>query len=243
MENFRLEIHNYGYGRLLEEAPYQHIGTQLLNTVEVFLSTNWGSGKSSRGVSYGHFNTISEARSHLRSADPELFVSKAVPALKRLRDDLLSEEGRGRSMASEREYGFFIRDFDGYLAAVLLEIENSHWLALRVQEHFRAFAGELNVAWQLARRLDPDQPLVDTKLFHKLAELRDRVFEQTSVANMDAYLAEVELLKRGSYDTILSYVQNQARTEKRLKSYEASALEQLEDELAVEALWVEQTRG
>jgi len=38
-------------------------------------------------------------------------------------------------------------------------------------------------------------------------------------------------------------VQNQVKEEKRLKSYEASIIEQLEDELSVEALWVEQTRG
>ena len=243
METFKLEIPAYGHGRAVGEARYQWIGAQLIKTVEDFLSTNWGSHPSSRGVVYGHFNELSLIRVLVSIADPGDFVKSAVPVLERIRDDLLSSDARERSMAHQENYSTFIRDFDGYLGALKEKVAAASPLAFQVQNHCRPFAGDVDNAWRRARRLDPDQPAVESDLFHKLAQLRDRVFEEPTFASVNAYLEEVTLLKDGFYGTIVAYVRAETRWEKLLQNHDPAKLEALEDELSVDALWQDQARG
>lgn len=243
METFKLEVPAYGYGRAVGEARYQWIGGQLIKTVQDFLSTNWGSHSSSRGVVYGHFNELSMIRGLVSIAAPEDFARSAVPVLERIRDDLLSPEARERSMAHQENYTAFTRDFDGYLEAFKAEVAAASPIALQVQDHCKPFAGDVDAAWRRARRLDPDQPTVESDFFHKLAQLRDRVFEEPTFASVNAYLDEVAVLKDGFYGTIVAYARAEARREKLLQNHDLAKLEALEDELFVDALWQDQARG
>lgn len=243
METFKLEVPAYGYGRTVGEARYQWIGGQLIKTLEDFLSTNWGSHSSSRGVIYGHFNELSMARVSLPLADPKHYVKTIIPTLERIRADLYSTEARERSLAHEENYTAFTRDFDGYLEAFKAEVAAASPIALQVQDHCKPFAGDVDAAWRRARRLDPDQPTVESDFFHKLAQLRDRVFEEPTFASVNAYLDEVAVLKDGFYGTIVAYARAEARREKLLQNHDLAKLEALEDELFVDALWQDQARG
>jgi hypothetical protein len=243
METFKLEVPAYGHGRSISEAPYQWVGGRLLTVFDQFISTNWGNHSSSRGVIYGHFNELASARAQLWTREMEPFVAETIPRLKAIRDELFSEEGLNSSMASHRDRERFSEEFDGYLSALTLELSRVHWLALRVQEHFKLFAGDLDSSWQRTRRLDPNQPMMDTRLFEQLAKLRDLVFESPGAKSVSDYLAEVERLKSGDYPTILSYVQNQERLVNKLHDYDPQVIDTLEDELSVEALWLEQSHG
>lgn len=204
METFKLEIPAYGHGRAVGEARYQWIGAQLIKTVEDFLSTNWGRHPSSRGFLYGHFHELSLLRVLVSMAAPDAFAKSAVPALELIRKDLLSSEARERSLAHPEDYNIFTRDFDGYLEALKEGVAAASPLALQVQNHCKLFAGDVDNAWRRARRLDPNQPTVESDLFHKLAQLRDRVFEEPTFASVKAYLEEVELLKDDLSRTTIS---------------------------------------
>lgn len=243
MEAFKLEIPAYGHGRAVGEARYQWIGAQLIKTVEDFLTTNWGSHSSSRGVVHGHFIMFSQLRFLVAVTAPDAFAEVAVPALESIRDDLLSSEACERSFAHPENYSTFTRDFDGYLEALKEEAAAASPLAFQVQRHCKSFAGDVDNAWRRARRLDPDQPAVESDFFHQLAQLRDRVFEEPTFASVNAYLDEVTLLKDGLYGTIVAYARAWAPREKLLENHDLAKLEALEGGLFVEALWQEQARG
>lgn len=234
----------YRRGRSLGGAPYQFIAERLLTLTEKFLETTWKGGhRGSHGIRHGYFNKVAYMRRDLWDEDPQSFLEKAIPYLEQIRDDVFSEAVRKSSIASDKDYELFSRQFDDYVTVLTEQIPQIHWLALRVQEHFKEFAGKVDSRWKQVRRLDPYQPLVDTKLFVELAILRDRVFESTEAENVRAYFEEVERLKAGDYFAILSYVQNHKNEKLRLSDYDAESIEALEDELSVEALWLEQSRG